>query len=61
MFLGFIVAPIVMGIIFFLVITPTGFIMKAMGKDLLNNKYDKKKASYWINRVKPKSTMKQQF
>jgi len=30
-------------------------------KDLLNNKYDKKKASYWINRVKPKSTMKQQF
>ena len=35
--------------------------MKTMGKDLLNNKYDKKKASYWINRVKPKSTMKQQF
>ena len=61
MFLGFIVAPIVMGIIFFLVITPTGFIMKTMGKDLLNNKYDKKKVSYWINRVKSKSTMKQQF
>ena len=61
MFLGFIVAPIVMGIIFFLVITPTGFIMKTMGKDLLNNKYDKKKASYWKNRVKPKSTMKKQF
>ena len=61
MFLGFIIAPIVMGIIFFLVITPTGLIMKTMGKDLLNNKYDKKKASYWINRVKPKSTMKQQF
>ena len=61
MFLGFVVAPIVMGIIFFLVITPTGFIMKTMGKDLLNNKYDKKKASYWINRDKPKSTMKQQF
>ena len=60
-FLGFIVAPIVMAIIFFLVITPTGFIMKTMGKDLLNNKYDEKKASYWINRVKPKSTMKQQF
>ena len=37
MFLGFIVAPIVMGIIFFLVITPTGFIMRTMGKDLLNH------------------------
>ena len=61
MFLGFIIAPIVMGIIFFLVITPTGLIMKTMGKDLLNNKYDKKRASYWINRAKPKSTMKQQF
>ena len=61
MFLGFIIAPIVMGIIFFLVITPTGLIMKTMGKDLLNNKYDKKKVSYWINRVKSKSTMKQQF
>jgi hypothetical protein len=31
-----------MGIVFFLVITPTGFIMKIMGKDLLNNKYDNK-------------------
>ena len=61
MLLGSIIAPIVMGLIFFAVITPTSFIMKIMGKDLLNNKYDKKKASYWINRVKPKSTMKQQF
>ena len=61
MFLGFIIAPIVMGIIFFFVITPTGLIMKTMGKDLLNNKYDKKKVSYWLNRVKSKSTMKQQF
>ena len=61
MFLGFIVAPIVMGIIFFLVITPTGFIMKMMNRDLLNSKYDNKKKSYWINRAKTKSSMKQQF
>ena len=60
-FLGSIVSPIVMGIIFFLVVTPTGFIMKMMKKDLLNNKYDKKKKSYWINRIKTKSSMKQQF
>tara|TARA_Y100000590_G_scaffold196592_1_gene223193 strand:+ start:138 stop:533 length:396 start_codon:yes stop_codon:yes gene_type:complete len=59
--LGFIVAPIVMGVIFFLVITPTGFFMKMLGKDLLNKKYNNKIKSYWINREKSKSTMKQQF
>ena len=61
MFLGSIVSPIAMGIVFFLVITPTGFIMKMMNRDLLNKKYDNKKKSYWINRGKTKSTMKQQF
>ena len=61
MLLGSIIAPIVMGFIFFAVITPTGIIMKIMGKDLLNNKYDNKKKSYWLERVKTKSSMKQQF
>ena len=61
LFLGSIVSPIVMGIVFFLVITPTGFIMKIMNKDLLNKKFDNKKKSYWINRSKNKTTMKQQF
>jgi large-conductance mechanosensitive channel len=61
LFLGSIVSPIVMGIVFFLVITPTGFVMKIMGKDLLNIKKDNDKKSYWINRSKTKSTMKQQF
>ena len=59
--LGKIVAPIVMAIIFFLVISPTGFIMRALGKDLLNKKIDKNKKSYWINRDKRTGTMKQQF
>ena len=61
LFLGTIVSPFVMGIIFFLVITPIGFVMKIIGKDLLNIKHDNKKKSYWINRDKTKSTMKQQF
>ena len=61
LFLGTIVSPFVMGIIFFLVITPIGFVMKIIGKDLLNIKHDNKKKSYWINRDKSKSTMKQQF
>ena len=59
--LGTIVTPIVMGIVFFIVITPTGFIMKLFGKDLLNKKYNNKNKSYWINREESKGTMKQQF
>ena len=61
LFLGSIISPIIMGIIFFLVIAPTGLVMKIMGKDLLDKKYDNKKKSYWINRTKTKNTMKQQF
>ena len=59
--LGAIVAPIVMGIVFFLVVTPTGLILNIMGKDLLNKKYDKKKKTYWIKRNTPIGTMKRQF
>ena len=59
--LGSIIAPIVMGFVFFLVITPIGLVMKIIGKDLLSIKYDKKKETYWVKRDKPTSTMKQQF
>ena len=58
--LGKIISPIVMGIIFFLVVTPIGFIMRVLGKDLLNLKYSKDK-SYWIEKNGPKSKMKNQF
>ena len=61
MILGTIISPIVMGIVFFLVITPIGIILRIMGKDLLKKSYDKKKKTYWIKRGKPVSTMKQQF
>ena len=58
--LGKIVSPIIMGIIFFLVVTPIGFIMKMLGKDLLNLKFNNNK-SYWIKKTEPKSKMKNQF
>ena len=61
MVLGSIIAPIIMGIVFFAVVTPTGIIMRIFGKDLLNKKYNNKSKSYWINREKSKGTMKQQF
>ena len=59
--LGRVISPIIMALIFFLVVTPTGLIMKILRKDLLNLKYDKKKKSYWIEKNGPKSKMKNQF
>ena len=58
--LGKIVSPLIMGIIFFFVVTPIGFIMRLLGKDVLNLKYNKNK-SYWIEKNGPKSKMKNQF
>tara|TARA_A100000164_G_C21202916_1_gene450280 strand:- start:15 stop:398 length:384 start_codon:yes stop_codon:yes gene_type:complete len=58
--LGKIISPLLMGIIFFLVVTPTGLIMRLLGKDVLNLKYNKNK-SYWIEKNGPKSKMKNQF
>ena len=59
--LGRIIAPIVIAIVFFLVITPTAIIMRLLGKDLLKKKYDSKSKSYWINRIEIINSMKKQF
>ena len=60
LFLGKIISPIIMGVIFFLVVTPIGFLMKLLGKDLINLKFNNKK-TYWIEKSGPKSKMKNQF
>ena len=59
-FLGRIISPFIMGIIFFLVVTPIGLIMRILGKDLVNLKYNNNK-TYWIEKNGPKSNMKKQF
>ena len=59
-FLGRFVSPIVMGLVFFLVVTPTGLIMRMFKKDLLKLKKSNSN-TYWINRSEPKSDMKNQF
>ena len=60
MLLGRIVAPIVMGLVFFLVVTPTGLIMRILNKNLLRLK-KKNIKTYWIERSSIKSDMKNQF
>ena len=59
-FLGKIISPIVMGLIFFLVVTPIAVLMRMLKKDLLNLKFNKNN-SYWIEKTDPKSSMKNQF
>jgi len=58
--LGKIVSPVIMGLVFFLVVTPTGLIMRMLKKDLLRLKKQNKK-TYWIERKENKSEMKNQF
>ncbi len=60
-FLGAIVSPIVMGIIYFIVVTPIGALTRFLGKDLLRINKSKSLTTYWINRDKQKNTMKKQF
>ena len=58
--LGSFVSPIVMGLVFFVIVTPTSLIMRLLGKNLLNLKKRDKK-THWIERSKIKSKMKNQF
>ena len=60
LFLGKIISPFVMAIIFFLVVTPTGLFMRLLRKNLLNLRYSNDQ-SYWIKKDGPESKMKNQF
>jgi len=60
-FLGSIISPFVMGVVFFMVVTPIGLIMRFLGKDLLRIKKSKFVSTYWISREKQSNTMKRQF
>ena len=59
-FLSKIISPLVMGVIFFLVVTPIGLVMRLINKDILNLKFNNN-SSYWIKKTEPKSKMKNQF
>ena len=60
LFIGNIISPLIMGIIYFGVITPTGLLMKIFGKDLLGLKKNKN-YSYWIKKDNTNNNMKNQF
>ena len=59
--LGMIIAPIVMALVYFVILTPVSFIVRLFGKDLLGLKFLKEKETYWIKRKKNIGSMKRQF
>ena len=59
-FLGKITSLLILGVIFLLIVTPIGILMRILKKDILNLKYNKD-SSYWIKNNGPKRKMKNQF
>ena len=59
--LGSIIAPVMMALVYCIAVLPTGLIMRFLGKDLLKQKQDKNAKSYWIERIEPMGSMKNQF
>ncbi len=61
MLLGAVVAPVVMGLVYFTTVVPVGLVMRLIGKDLLHKKMDAEAKSYWIERKEPIGLMEDQF
>jgi hypothetical protein len=59
-----IVNPIIMGVVFFVVLTPIAIVMRCAGRDPLRLRFDPAKTSYWLDRSSPgerQSSMTDQF
>ncbi|WP_146119539.1 SxtJ family membrane protein [Phyllobacterium phragmitis] len=59
--LGLIISPIVIGIIFFVVVWPTGLAMRLAGKDPLLLRNQRKRSSYWIDRDDSQPSFREQY
>ena len=58
--LGRVVAPIIMFLVFFVIVTPLSLLTKLLKKDLLNMRFNDSK-TYWANKVKKIDSMDKQF
>jgi len=59
--LGKVIAPIVMALVYFIVLTPISLLIKLSKKDLLKVKFSNKLETYWIKRIKDLGPMNKQF
>ena len=58
--LGAVIAPLILGLIYFIVVTPIGLFMRLIGKDLLKINFSRSD-TYWVKRRKKAGSMKRQF
>lgn len=61
--IGWTISHVILGIVFFLVLTPIGLIMRAIGKDSMGKAFDPKATTYWVPHAKAESNKRyfQQF
>ena len=59
--LGIIIAPIIMALVYFIILTPISLIVRMLGKDLLGLKFFKKQDTYWIERKKKLGSQNESF
>ena len=62
--LGFVISHLILGLFFFLIITPVGLVARIFGEDFLGLKLDRQAKSYWIpraRRVKSAAEYERQF
>ena len=59
--LGKLIAPIIMSLIFFILVTPISFLVRCFKKDLLSLSFSKEKVSYWNKRKKTIESMDKQY
>ena len=59
--LGIIIAPIIMALVYFVILTPVSLVVRVFGKDILGLKFINKQQTYWINRKKNMGSMRKQF
>ena len=59
--LGKIIAPLVMAVVYFIILTPISLLVRSFGKDLIGLKFKKDINTYWIKRKKDLGSMDKQF
>ena len=49
-FIGGIVSRVILTVLFYVVLTPTGLVLRLFGKDVLDQRFEKDRESYWIKK-----------
>jgi hypothetical protein len=53
--IGLVINMLLMGVFYFLILTPLGLFFKAVGRDVLNRRFEAHAKTYWIKRQQNKT------